>query len=86
VNVKPQAAIALYPNPVINELKVISGDSYGTVTIKIYNIQGKIVQQMKETATNRMYSINVSALPVGIYILSLTTEAGEVARERFIKQ
>lgn len=69
---------SIAPNPVHDNL--IINTKTELTNIFIYNPYGQCVLQTKQL------EINVSALPVGIYILTATTIKGEKLQVKFIKQ
>ena len=83
VGIDESAACKLnvYPNPT-SELLVVEND----VTVnqyEIYSITGAMV--MSKPVDQRTFSINVSKLPAGTYLLKITSE-GLVQTKRFVKQ
>jgi len=68
----------VYPNPVKNELTILTQAEIKTV--KVYNLVG---QEMLETTTN---SIKVSHLTSGIYLLHIETETGLSETKKIIKE
>ena len=68
----------VYPNPVENELTILTQAEIKTV--QVYNLVG---QEMLETTNN---SINVSHLTSGIYLLHIETETGLSEFKRIIKE
>jgi hypothetical protein len=73
---------AIYPNPASTALNIeFSDNSRKTLTFK--NIEGQIIltKQVNTPATN----INVSALPAGIYFISIQSE-NTVQTVKFIRQ
>lgn len=79
VNAK-ESTIAIYPNPVTDVLRV----SYnGAATATVYSATGQV---MSATYVNgSANSVDVSALPAGMYYLHLTGDDIE-ATQRFVKQ
>lgn len=77
IDEKENEYLAIYPNPVSNELTILS--SAAIETVKVYNSLGQIV------LTEQSNKINVSALRRGLYIVDITTESG-VTTKRFIKK
>ena len=69
--------IHLYPNPVSNELSISSIYEFSKVTIQ--NINGFTLHSFQS-----VNKIDVSSLPVGMYILQLQTKEG-VATKAFVK-
>jgi hypothetical protein len=73
-------ALALYPNPVRDEL-FISGVS-GDAKIVITDLSGRTVETLRVTSLqNSNLSINVSHLPKGVYFVKIGNAAG-----KFIKK
>ncbi|MDL2227757.1 T9SS type A sorting domain-containing protein [Odoribacter sp. OttesenSCG-928-L07] len=66
----------IYPNPAKNEL-FIDGEIYNS-NIEIYNIKGEKILTDKLTESK---SINISSLPIGIYVLKIGNHY-----EKFIKE
>jgi len=73
-------AVAIYPNPVVDVLHIETTETIRR--IEIFNLQGSLVM-VAEGNTN---AINVSVLPAGTYVIRITTEAGVVATQRFVKR
>ena len=76
-------AIALYPNPVANQLTLrVDGAGRGA-QVEILNALGQVVS--RSVATTDITSLNVASLKAGIYAVRLTTAEGSATR-RFVKQ
>ena len=79
----------LYPNPT-SGLVNLSWNSTGQNDIKIiiYNPSGKIVYEEIKTSTGRNLNkqIDLSALPVGIYFVTLYDNGNQVMTEKIVKQ
>ena len=62
----------------------IVGVQNGTATVRLYNILGK---EMLKTSFegNGVNDINLNNIPVGIYIVKLTTENGTLNRKIIIQ-
>jgi hypothetical protein len=76
-----KSSFKMYPNPSKGILNIASDVSIGNISI--YNTLGQLV--VKQTISNNQESINVSALPNGVYILSAQI-GNEVVRKQFIKE
>lgn len=72
--------IKLYPNPVSNELHILTGQS---TEYRIYNIQGAILQQGKITKDSKTIIIN--NLRKGMYIIQLLNDKKAI-NQVFIKR
>ncbi len=60
--------LVLYPNPVVNELKLANLPA-GNSVVRIYGVSGILLRQ--RTLPEGSNSINVSDLPAGFYLLSV---------------
>ncbi|MDG1729333.1 MAG: T9SS type A sorting domain-containing protein [Algibacter sp.] len=77
---KDDVTVRLYPNPVIDVLKVnVLGRNISK--IEIYSILGKRVLSI-----DKRQSINVSSLTPGVYISKIYGDNNTIATKRFIKQ
>jgi hypothetical protein len=90
--------VNIFPNPASSEIKVI-GNQYSVNGIDIYNMLGERVYQSLVNShsssgiqpmtnapmTNTPITINVSALPPGMYFMEIRTENG-VEVKKFVKQ
>ncbi|MDR1122362.1 MAG: metallophosphoesterase [Dysgonamonadaceae bacterium] len=72
--------IALYPNPVKEELHIET--TLDVKEINIYDVYGKPVKQVK----GKPAFIPVEELPSGIYFVKLLTEEGDVFVQKAVKQ
>ena len=74
--------VALYPNPVKNELYL------KTVAVidqlKIYSITGQLVKQ--QTSFTDKVSINTEDLIAGVYFVKVTTNEGLVSTRKIVKE
>jgi len=73
ITIKPNNEIIIYPNPT-NGIAYVYSDSGIIQKIIIYNINGKTILIKK--ATHSKESINLNALPSGIYIVKTITTSG----------
>jgi trimeric autotransporter adhesin len=76
------SSIALYPNPATNEIQITTTNAV-MKEAHIYSMMGQCIHQ--STITNLQSTIDISALPAGMYIAEVITEKG-VIRKRFVKQ
>ena len=68
--IKDTEKVAIVPNPVVSNFKILGADKYKGETLTIYSINGQIVNQ---TAAWDGEAIDVSNLPQGIYLLNINT-------------
>ncbi len=77
--------ISLFPNPTKNELFLTSNNTAGSLKLKIFNIEGKLLSN-QNIAVEKETSIDVSQLSSGIYFLNIEDENGNTTIKKFIKQ
>jgi len=86
-NLKTDDGLALYPNPVINELHInYESVQESKVQIGIFNIQGQLIQQENTTSRPGInnWNINVYNLPRGLYMVHLQN-GNKIETIKFIK-
>ncbi|NND63147.1 MAG: T9SS type A sorting domain-containing protein [Flavobacteriaceae bacterium] len=74
--------LTIYPNPTTNFLNITSGSKIESV--EVFNALGKKV--MDESIDSDAFQIDVSNLPSGFYLISMTSEGNETAVKRFVKR
>jgi Secretion system C-terminal sorting domain/Carbohydrate binding module (family 6) len=79
-SVQTNKSFSIYPNPVRQQLNIISSESVAGGLIRIYDVMGKQVISARP-ATNH---IDVSALASGVYTLVFTKDQTRITKE-FIK-
>jgi hypothetical protein len=74
--------IQVYPNPSNNYITLSTQDRNIQIqSVEILNTQGQAV--IRETDAS---SLNISALPVGMYLLRIKTQSGDIALKKIIKE
>jgi hypothetical protein len=73
-------ALTIYPNPVQQQLNIVSGESLSGGMIRIYDITGKQVVTARPAANQ----INVASLAPGVYTLVYTKNGKKITRQ-FVK-
>jgi hypothetical protein len=68
--VKHNASVSIYPNPTSNELTIVSATN-AIETIKVSNIFGAIVKEIKLNASSKSTIISVKELANGVYTIQL---------------
>jgi hypothetical protein len=90
--VKLQGGIAtiVYPNPVVgNEFNTMfTANKSGTASIKIINMQGKLLYMVTAPVTNGQNVINLSSetLPSGTFMLQVMMDGKPIGETKFVKQ
>jgi len=72
--------LLIYPNPSASNI-TIECPQQGI--IEMYNMEGQLVNNI--TTTGNKTNIDVSALPIGMYVITVKTENG-ISRQKFIKE
>lgn len=82
-------SFSYYPNPVKEELYLYweTKDDNALNNIKIYNINGQILQNIDASKLkNNAQSISFALYPAGIYLASITYKNGDQKTIKIIKQ
>jgi hypothetical protein len=81
----PIGDIRLFPNPARNTVTLdLSRCAARMTDLELFDMEGRSVQHvLAEPRTDALYSMDVSGLKEGVYVLHLTTNAG-VRAERFV--
>jgi hypothetical protein len=73
--------VAVYPNPATDWL-YLKYDNTHKITLEIFNLSGQLVLQHQQMAPKE--GIEISHLPVGLYLLRLVDELGNMATEKLV--
>ena len=82
---KELESLKMFPNPVVNELNIGSSTFSWEVTATIYSIDGKVINSLKIFPMDGKFSIDVSTISQGVYILQISTN-GQMLNKHFIKR
>ena len=75
----------IYPQPVLSTLNIALGQSYnGEIKVKIMDLSGQIIK--KDGFKGTTYSMDLSKLYLGAYIIELSKENQIIGQAKFIKQ
>lgn len=74
-----QNKILIYPNPAVSELHV-QGDIQNITELKVYDVSGKLVLD-----TQAQYSIDISHLSSGKFLIQWTYQNGDIRQTEFLK-
>ncbi|MGC8824450.1 MAG: alpha-amylase family glycosyl hydrolase [Bacteroidales bacterium] len=79
-------SIEVFPNPFVQEIYIkVNGFNSNSLTITMADILGKVVFS-KRFAANPTLSVDVSALPKGMYVLSIQdTDGRNIVRKKMVK-
>ncbi len=78
------STLEVYPNPVNDVLTISNVNIEGNALISVYDAQGKVVFR-NDVTNNSNYTIDMSALEAGIYMVEVTSETTS-EKVRVIKQ
>ncbi|WGF93687.1 T9SS type A sorting domain-containing protein [Aequorivita marisscotiae] len=76
---------SIHPNPAQNELFIIAQNTTENLTLKIFNIVGKLLSTQNIMLQDQK-AIDVSQLVSGIYFLNIEEENGNTTTKKFIKE
>lgn len=76
---------SIHPNPVKNRLFLSSNANTGTLNIKIFNIEGKLLSTQNLKFETQAF-VDVSNLASGIYFLNIEDENGNTTIKKFVKE
>ena len=82
VNVNPNFAITLFPNPAGDQLNVWVDGVHKKTVIKVYDLMGK--QVMQQESGNTLTQLNISKLSAGLYLMHVN-DGKETRSARFVK-
>ena len=83
-DLKKMAEFILYPNPmqVSSTIKVISGTSFTDMTMKLFDLNGKLLREQKFSGSE--LEIGRDDLVPGIYFVSLSCSTGALSSSKLI--
>jgi hypothetical protein len=82
--IEAKAEVNFYPNPVSQgkNATLVVPESLKGCSMQIHDLQGKKVDERKLTSTNN--SVNLSKLPAGSYVISLTKDNVKLYTEKMV--
>ncbi|MBU2929671.1 chondroitinase-B domain-containing protein [Winogradskyella psychrotolerans] len=81
-----QKNVSLYPNPVKNNLNIKVLNNIQMDDAKLYSLDGKLIMNMKLESSNSEFSIDLTELSSGSYILNLSALDGTNFSKLIIKE
>ncbi len=70
--------VNIYPNPATDFTSVDFGDLSGSASLVLTNAQGKSVLQINRIEASHVYLLNLSGLPEGIYVATITADKHQI--------
>ncbi|MCF8309635.1 MAG: T9SS type A sorting domain-containing protein [Bacteroidales bacterium] len=77
--------LSVFPNPAEDYIRIESGDVQPEGFLKIFDVNGELIRKVRAVTYRSTQRINVSALPSGVYVITLERENGKYAG-RFVKR
>ena len=83
-----QTIFKIYPNPTSAETQIyfLSAASTKNKTLKIFSINGHLMQQEELDGSNQTVKVDLVGFPSGIYVVALEQDGQVLQRERLIKR
>ncbi len=79
------AGIALYPNPASNVVNLVNKTDIALDTMMIYDINGKLVNQVSLTTMQGEKAVDVSSLATGVYVVRIIGNNASTVKRLIIK-
>ena len=73
---------SIYPNPVKDQLCLSFAEGNAPESVELYDLQGRLVGMKR----NNMETIDMSAMPAGVYVIHVITTDGMNYHNRVIKE
>ena len=77
--------IALYPNPVKENMFIRSASNIKLTGANIYDVTGKIIMSVDLTKMNKLKTLNVSSLSTGMYFVNINSDKGLITKKIIIE-
>ena len=83
----PVNNIALYPNPTTGEVTIQSSVDFHHLSVKVFNTLGEVVYDESHISLlNSQFSIDLSSLPTGFYIVQLNSGSHSTFKKLIIQR
>ncbi len=82
-----EVKVSVYPNPVVNEVRVTVPASWQntSVTIDVFNINGQMVKHAAVNRSGQTETVNMNGLVSGMYVVKVSNGT-ETASQRIVKK
>lgn len=84
-NLRLAAPPILYPNPTTGQVAIAAEPTVAYAWAKVMNAQGQLMQEKKASEDRGVTSLDVSALPTGIYLVQLF-DGQHLTTQRLVKE
>jgi hypothetical protein len=87
-HLKPVQHLTLFPNPAGDfvSLKFDDPSNHPEINISIFNVMGKVVLEKAYNSNENKYSVNITALGPGIYLMMVKEENKKLSFGKFVKR
>jgi hypothetical protein len=85
INRNKLSSMVLFPNPAKDRLNISYAKAESGARLTVYGMNGQKILEPAIQSGSLMVSLNVSALPKGLYMIRFENN-GQVQTERFIKE
>ena len=87
INLQLDNKTALYPNPAIDRLTVLTSDLDKIERVQFMNVSGKLLLDQKRAGSSDVISeFNINTFPAGLYIVRVTYADGSVDKAKVVKK
>ena len=76
--------VIAYPNPANDVLNINCGNATGGITVYIYDMMGKVIEQKSYDKAPSIVTFQVGHLPMGLYFYEVIND-GKISRDKFLK-
>ncbi len=73
------AQVSVSPNPAVNSVTITNRSSINLSSVQIYNIEGKLLQNVSVDGTST--TVDISALASGIYMVKISSDQGSTTKK-----
>lgn len=87
INLQSDNRTALYPNPAIDRLTMLTSDLDKVERVQFIDASGKLILDQKRSGSSNVISeININSLPAGLYVVKVTYTDGSVEGAKIVKK
>lgn len=73
--------LSIYPNPTRGEVYILTEKSYKDAQVSVSDLTGKTVHQTNLDLTSKRGTLDVSSLPIGVYVIKIDTKEGIITKK-----
>lgn len=77
-----ESAIAIWPNPVKDQLNITNTHSFDNeISVSIYDLGGRLIKQQNNTEMAKTINIDTSSLKSGVYLVNITDGQNNIQKK-----